>query len=184
MKIIVSASKKSKGLSDKDMGFIVDDLENALRLECEKRGKDEYVDDTSWNNFGCRIPIFMDYPVNNPSVSRLPYDTVNVATFEFHYDPDDEDYDAEEQAHVQLDEFLQEWNYSDEDEDDEEDYVGSRIHDVVEEYMNSFEEGSKEFNEAVDDIIEILERPPYNFVLDDTFDRDEVEYELEYFWNE
>lgn len=177
--------KYSKGLSDREMSRIVDELSKALRKECANRGNDEYVDDVSWGEFVCRIPIFVDIPVKNPSKSRLPFKAENVATFEFHYDPDDEDYSAEEQAHIQLDEFLEDWNYEEEFEDEEyesDEFIEQAISDVVNEIWSNRKKYKNE-DEIWDAILDRLEESPYNLIYDEDFYSDDILTEMEeYFW--
>lgn len=182
MRKFVTASKKK--LSDRDMGFLVDKLCNELRAICKKRGKDEYVDDVSWGNSGCRIPIFVDVPIKNPTKGRLPFKPEEVAVFEFYYDSDD-DYSAEEQAEIQLDEFIEEWSYED---DSDIEYVGDDfIQDAVRDTVKDVYDRRDEFNdedEMWDEIIDMLQSAPYNLIYDEDFYSDDVLEEIEsYNWD-
>ena len=167
------------GLSDKEMLAIMDPIEKDIMKHCEARGKDEYVDDVQWGPYGFKIPIRKADPKNPHYVSE-------IANFHFHYDPDDEEYDAEEQAHVQYDEFIQYWDHSDDEEEEitHEDYIQECIEDEVYEAWRMNKSGQLAEDDVINFVKTRLIGNHYGFELDMDFTIDDIQDAMyDYFWD-
>lgn len=170
------------GLSDKEILAIMDPIQKDIVKRCEERGRGEYVDDVQWGPYGFKIPIFVNPYSNKPNY------VANVANFDFHYRPDDEDYTADEQAHVQYDEFIQSWDYEYEDDDDEEitheDFIHDCIGDEVYEAWQMNKKGELAEEDAVNFVKTRLIGNHYGLVYGEDFTADDIRDEMdEYFWD-
>lgn len=128
MKRIVKASMK---FNEDTILELLDEAVQAIQDECDNRGQDEYTDDMKWGSDRFEVPIFK-------FDGSLNLDPRPIEVFRFIYDPHDTHYSIEEQMHVQLDEFLQEWNRDDSEEITGEEYIEDLIDDLALEYLEKY----------------------------------------------
>lgn len=164
-------------LTEKELLSLLDEAANQLRRVCEDRGQGEYVDDVKWGKDRFEIPIFISL---RPGLDR------KVAVFTYVFDPDEREYSAEDQLHVQLDEFLEIWNGDDEeDEMTGADFIESAISDVTYDTWRELK-GNTDYsmNDIVNKIISDLSNPPYNLEEGEDFEKEDVQLEVDdYFWD-
>ena len=165
----------SSVLTEDELLDLMDEAVSAIKSECEKRNQDEYVDDLKWGKDRFEVPIF---------VSPTPSDTHEVAVFRFIYDEDEEG-SIEEQMHLRLDEFIQDWNYDADDEMTGEELIDDILDEVVFECLEKYRK-----TKSQDEIISIVEhklaKPPYNLVKGEDFTTDailEVMNDYKYYWS-
>lgn len=167
---------KASLTTESDMNKLLDEAERSIAAECIRRGQQEYVDDVKWGSDRFEVPVF---------VSPSPYVSKEVTKFKFVYDPDDEDYpDPADQMHVRLDEFIQDWNYTDpEDSMTGDDFIHDVLNDVVYECWRSYK-GTKSEDQIIPIVKKRLQEHPYNLVEGEDFDEDDIAAEIdEYFWD-
>ena len=181
MKRYLKASVSGDGLSDKEMLEIMEPIQKDIAKRCEERGKGEYVDDVQWGPYGFKIPVFINPYPNKPNY------VANVANFTFHYRPDDEDYTADEQAHVQYDEFIQSWDYEDEDDDEEmthEEFIQDCLEDEVYEAWQMNKSGQLAEEDVIHFVKTRLINDNYGFEYGEDFTADDIRDAMDdYFWD-
>lgn len=174
MKRLIKAATDNQ-LTEEELLSLLDDAEEIMMQACQDRNQGEYVDDVKWGKDRFEIPIF---------ISPSPRKTEQVASFKWVFDPDDEDYDASEQVHLKLDEFLQEWNTDDEEDYTSDDYISHAIEDVTSETYGDYKvKGCSSIDDIADLIIARLADHPYYLEFGEDFYKDDVLVEMDdYFW--
>lgn len=172
MKRLIRASE----FSEDEILDLLDEAVSILKNECDTRGKDEYVDDIKWGSDRFEIPIF---------ISPDPMHTEEVAEFLFVYDPDEEE-SINEQMHIQLDEFLNDWN-ADEEESSYtgDDFIEDAIDEVTFECLEKYRK-SKTTEQIAKMIKDKLAKKPYNLKEGEDFTEDdvsEVMNDYRYYWD-
>lgn len=157
---------------------LVDDAVNVLKKECDLRGQEEYVDDVKWGKDRFEVPIF---------IAPDPRNVEEVAKFRFVFDPEDEDYpDIEDQMHVRLAEFIEDWSSDNSEEEySGDDYIDDAIDEVVFAYLEKYRKTKP--IEYIAKMAKIkLTDSPYNLVEDEDFTVDdilEVIDDYKYYWS-
>lgn len=171
-KIIKAAMK----LNEETILDLLDEAVKAIQKECDARNLDEYVDDYKWGKDRFEVPIF----IFNGSLNPEPVDI-----FRFIYDPEDEDYSIEEQMHVQLDEFIQDWTKEESEEYSGEELVDDLIDEVVFECLEKYRKTKT--IEAITKMVKAkLAKAPYNLTEGEDFTDDdiaEVMNDYKYYWD-
>lgn len=171
MKRVVRASV----LNEDELLELLDEASAAITKKCETRNLDEYVDDVKWGKDRFEIPIF---------VSPTPTNTHQVAVFRFIYDTDEEE-SIEEQMHIQLDEFMQEWSGEDDEEMTHEELIEEILDDTVYECLEKYRK-TKSQDEIVKMVKNKLTKRPNNLVEDEDFTTDDILeaiYSYKYYWS-